>query len=859
MNLKNRILSTVLALCTVFSLCVPFFAEPTIEIDFKMTATPKHIFEMDVETIKEFFKEEETSVIFNSSITTTDYGMMILDGKYSLEKIAILSFKITDANTYINEDPEADLQKLKDEIFNDAVSSIKTRQISTCIYTYDSIIKTEETDDGELNVYIHIAFYLGDDFASIEALKDSFVKPTLYEWKGLTDAQKIIRLNSFILNGQFSYDTEETYRSSTKDFIDSKKGTSRDYAGLTALFLDEMGLENIIVSGQIINDDDQKVSHFWNMVKIGDQWYHLDILMNGPINKKGKHTEITEDYLLKASRTMAKDHFTDSEYDQYTALATSNYTIKDTDRPEQPKQEEPKPEKPVISEIDAERLTLSNLLAQGYDIIMNHSEEYTPESIKNLISIYNDSREIYINLAATLSEIKAAQTMLTTIMSSLATPEAVNKDGLFSALGSAYEMLFYPEVAVLYPASSLRDLEKVYNNAVSVYTNDNATQNQVNNARWSLWSKINEIKDSIKEPEPTVPDTPTTPEVPETPTTPETPETPTTPEIPETPTTPETPETPIEPENPIEPEPPIEPDEPVKPDEPTAPEVPVDPVVPDNPTQPSTPTEPTNPTEPNEEKKFSTDIILYAILALVAAGGITFLIIDGAKKRKYYAAAEAEEQNNTNTNIDMEDDDDTLENVVIPQVDSAENADESEDKEVDSSEIVIAEVKSAEKKETEDIDDSEIRIVSAAEAAEKEREKASAEEKKEDTTEEAKEAETNETEKSSDETDKETSEVSEKDEAPAENNTEDEGSTTVNAEESEAKESSDAQTSEPQAEDSEESESKEEKSSEEEKEEAQPKNEAQMQKEVEANQNTAVNILKQIKKRKKELNNHEKM
>ena len=320
MNLKNRIFSMAITLCTVLSLCIQSVATPSVEVNFNMMAEPKYIFEMTSEKIKTFFEEEPTSVIFNSATSTPYFGTFVFNGNTLLKDITVLTFAVTDANTFTNADAEQGLKVLENELFDSVVRSIQKRQIATCIYTYACDIKTENE-----SVYFNMAFYMGCKVSGLDSLKEDFIKPEIKNWKKLDDAQKIVKLNEFILDGNFSYDIENNYRKSTVTFVNDKKGIAEDYAGLTALFLDEMGLENIIITGQVLNSDDEKEPHIWNMVKIEGDWYHLDIFKNGPVNAKGKHTKVTKNYLLKSTKTLAKDHFPDSEFRRFLSETFSGY------------------------------------------------------------------------------------------------------------------------------------------------------------------------------------------------------------------------------------------------------------------------------------------------------------------------------------------------------------------------------------------------------------------------------------------------------------------------------------------------------------------------------------------------------
>ena len=96
MLIKNKIISLLLALVMLISLSAPFSAEvseePSIEVDFTMRSQPKYIFEMTAADIKDFFEKETRQVIFNPATTTTEIGMLKINGNYQLRQLSLLVY-----------------------------------------------------------------------------------------------------------------------------------------------------------------------------------------------------------------------------------------------------------------------------------------------------------------------------------------------------------------------------------------------------------------------------------------------------------------------------------------------------------------------------------------------------------------------------------------------------------------------------------------------------------------------------------------------------------------------------------------------------------------------------------------------
>ncbi len=78
------------------------------------------------------------------------------------------------------------------------------------------------------------------------------------------------------------------------------------YTFATKLLLDAAGIENYLVEGTALDEP-----HIWNMVKLGTNYYHLDVTWDDPIDESGKAHK-SYDYYLKGDAFMRKDHMWDA-------------------------------------------------------------------------------------------------------------------------------------------------------------------------------------------------------------------------------------------------------------------------------------------------------------------------------------------------------------------------------------------------------------------------------------------------------------------------------------------------------------------------------------------------------------------
>ena len=86
------------------------------------------------------------------------------------------------------------------------------------------------------------------------------------------------------------------------------RGVCDGYAYAAKLLLDAAGVENRVVTGKADGGD-----HRWNLVRLGEAWYHLDITWDDPVSADGREHH-TYDYYLKSDATMQADHEWEGEY-----------------------------------------------------------------------------------------------------------------------------------------------------------------------------------------------------------------------------------------------------------------------------------------------------------------------------------------------------------------------------------------------------------------------------------------------------------------------------------------------------------------------------------------------------------------
>jgi hypothetical protein len=158
-----------------------------------------------------------------------------------------------------------------------------------------------------IQIFIAISIF-GQNSKNIEfdfeffALKDS-ISPNLsfeetvkqIESYSSNDTQKLFLIAGWFYNNM-DFDLDKFYSGgATNDYktvFPLRKGTCGDFSNLFSAFCNKLNIKNEIIEGYAPEfDSDNKIyyetNHAWNVVKVGSNWYHCDLLgFSGHLDKK---------------------------------------------------------------------------------------------------------------------------------------------------------------------------------------------------------------------------------------------------------------------------------------------------------------------------------------------------------------------------------------------------------------------------------------------------------------------------------------------------------------------------------------------------------------------------------------------
>ena len=154
-----------------------------------------------------------------------------------------------------------------------------------------------------------------DDF--VTSILDKIIKPDM------TDNQKVKAVYDYMIYN-FEHDSRSipiisrgnrnsaNPLSSTMNWampiIVSGKGTCDAFANALRLLAIRLGFESNFVSGQYLNRDGSKHGHGWNQIKVDDEWYWLDVDVEGTVFRREKGSKPSYFLFMKKDKDWISNH-----------------------------------------------------------------------------------------------------------------------------------------------------------------------------------------------------------------------------------------------------------------------------------------------------------------------------------------------------------------------------------------------------------------------------------------------------------------------------------------------------------------------------------------------------------------------
>lgn len=192
----------------------------------------------------------------------------------------ILDRGLTDFVFYCSEEYKECIQDVKDISNNQVLLS----HINNFVHPYNSFksIETEYDTLGKITIKISHT-YTDEMIRSLQQKTKEIQKDVIQDEQ---DPEKMIKLiHDYIINNS-RYDSDRSDQKTVNYQSDTAYGNLIQGYGICGGYADSMKL--FLDLYQIPNYKIASENHVWNLVKVNDQWLHLDLTWDDPIVTNGK-------------------------------------------------------------------------------------------------------------------------------------------------------------------------------------------------------------------------------------------------------------------------------------------------------------------------------------------------------------------------------------------------------------------------------------------------------------------------------------------------------------------------------------------------------------------------------------------
>lgn len=119
---------------------------------------------------------------------------------------------------------------------------------------------------------------------------------------------RIKYIHDLIINETVYVDSEEyPYISKADGPLVYGEALCEGYSAAFMYIAQSLGYECICVYGTAVNSHGESSDHMWNMIKIGEEWYHIDVTWDDPVSSDG-NPKLRHKYFLISEEAISENH-----------------------------------------------------------------------------------------------------------------------------------------------------------------------------------------------------------------------------------------------------------------------------------------------------------------------------------------------------------------------------------------------------------------------------------------------------------------------------------------------------------------------------------------------------------------------
>lgn len=205
--------------------------------------------------------------------------------------------------------------------YNDAVNALRLDIPNLFYIDFSSMSLNIETNTNifgtKYKLYINAGkkpTYYNNGFTSqiqVETAKMQIenIKNEICKLSTGSEYEKIRKSHDWLIENM-EYEASSNNRGNIYGALIEKKAVCEGYARAYKYILDELGINNILITGKATNSKGITEDHMWNYVQINNTWYAIDITWDDPIVQGGGKVsnETKHKYFLVGSNELFKTH-----------------------------------------------------------------------------------------------------------------------------------------------------------------------------------------------------------------------------------------------------------------------------------------------------------------------------------------------------------------------------------------------------------------------------------------------------------------------------------------------------------------------------------------------------------------------
>lgn len=249
------------------------------------------------------------NIIYHGSNKILTYNEYYLDNNY----LFVQNIDSKDVNNYqdllnifytvINSGDDGyifncNYEKCLDDVDNLISDNITISEINNFVHPFNSFstINIDILSNNKVSINIK-RNYNENKIEFVKTYINQFISDNIND--NMSDIDKIKAFHDFIINSTVYDENLVNSNYTAYDLIITGKSICGGYSDVLAIYLNMLGIQNYKIASD---------NHIWNLVKINDKWYHIDMTWDDPVSNDGKQYLLHNFFMITTNELFKLDN-----------------------------------------------------------------------------------------------------------------------------------------------------------------------------------------------------------------------------------------------------------------------------------------------------------------------------------------------------------------------------------------------------------------------------------------------------------------------------------------------------------------------------------------------------------------------